>query len=64
MNNGFDLERQIRLMIVNVIKDYNEELLREICRTFGLDTEKILKKYLVPYYYMPVIERDLKKLNI
>lgn len=60
----FDLEREVRALIVNVIKDYNEQLLIEISKTFKLDTEKILNKYLVPYYYMPIIERNLKKLNV
>lgn len=60
----YDLEREIRALIVNIIKDYNERLLIEISKTFKLDTEKMINKYLVPYYYMPVIERDLKKLNI
>lgn len=60
----YDLEREVRALIVNVIKDYNEQLLIEISKTFKLDTEKILNKYLVPYYYMPIIERNLKKLNV
>jgi hypothetical protein len=60
----FDLEREVRALIVNVIKDYNEQLLIEISKTFKLDTEKIINKYLVPYYYMPIIERNLKKLNV
>lgn len=60
----YDLEREIRILVVNIIKEYNEQLLIEISKTFKLDTEKMINKYLVPYYYMPIIERDLKKLNI
>jgi hypothetical protein len=60
----YDIEKEIRSLLVNVIRSYNEQLLREISRMFDLDTDKIIDKYLVPYYYMPIIERNLKKLNI
>jgi hypothetical protein len=51
-------------MIVNVIKEYNEHLLIYISEKFKLDKETILNKYLVPYFYMPVIEREITRLNI
>jgi hypothetical protein len=60
----YNVEKEIRQMIANITKDYNEQLLRFICEKFNLDTDTILPKYAIPYYYMPVIEREIKKLTI
>lgn len=60
----YSVEKEIRQMIVNVIKEYNEHLLIYISEKFKLDKETILNKYLVPYFYMPVIEREITRLNI
>ena len=60
----YHIEKEIRQMIVNIIKKYNEELLRHISKKFKLDEQVILDKYLVPYYYMPIIEREIKRLCI
>lgn len=60
----FDLEKNIRCMIVEIIKRQNKELLLNICRKFNLNEEEIMQKYLIPYYYMPIIEREIKKMTI
>mgnify|MGYP000710253069 CR=1 FL=1 len=60
----YDLEKNIRCMIVEIIKRQNKELLLNICKTFNLNEEEIMQKYLIPYYYMPIIEREIKKLTI
>jgi hypothetical protein len=60
----YNVEKEIRQMIVNIIKKYNEELLIHISEKFKLDKEVILNKYLVPYYYMPIIEREINILYI
>tara|TARA_Y100000389_G_C17467444_1_gene526932 strand:- start:2010 stop:2198 length:189 start_codon:yes stop_codon:yes gene_type:complete len=60
----YDIDKEIRLMIINIIKEYNKTLLSVISAEFNLDQDKMLEKYLTPYYYMPVIERDLKTLTI
>nr|QOI90391.1 hypothetical protein HWQ62_00254 [Pyramimonas orientalis virus] len=60
----FDIEKELREMIVNIVRDYNEQLLLFICEKIKKDEDIFIKKYLHPYYYMPVIERDLKVLNI
>lgn len=60
----YDLEKNIRCMIVEIIKRQNKELLLNICRKFNLNEEEIMQKYLIPYYYMPIIEREIKNLTI
>lgn len=59
-----DLDKEIRHMIINIIKEYNRSLLKFISEKFNLDQNIIIEKYLTPYYYMPIIERDLKTLTI
>lgn len=60
----YDLEKNIRCMIVEIIKRQNRELLLNVCEKFNLNEEEIMQKYLIPYYYMPIIEREIKKLTI
>lgn len=60
----YDIDKEIRFMIINIIKEYNRALLIVISKKFNLDQDKMLEKYLTPYYYMPIIERDLKTLTI
>jgi len=60
----YDLEKNIRCMIVEIIKRQNKELLLNICKKFNLNEEEIMQKYLIPYYYMPIIEREIKKMTI
>lgn len=62
--NSFDLEKRIRKMIVNIIYKYNEDLIKRISKKYNLDEEKMLEKYLTPYHYMPIIEREMNKINI
>jgi hypothetical protein len=59
-----DLEKEIRTMIFNVVKEYNREFLLYIINELKLDEEVIMKKYFTPYYYMPIIERELKRIDI
>jgi hypothetical protein len=60
----YDLERNIRYMLVEIIKKQNKELIGTISKQFDLDEEIMMNKYLMPYYYMPIIEREIKKMNI
>lgn len=60
----YDIEKNIRVMIVDIIKDYNEELIKRISKKFGLNETEMLNTYLIPHYYMPLIEREIKSLNI
>ena len=60
----YDIERETRHLFVNIIKEYYKKLLIEISKKFDLNEEKILDKYLTPYYYMPVIERSLNTIQI
>jgi hypothetical protein len=39
-------------------------LIGTISKQFDLDEEIMMNKYLIPYYYMPIIEREIKKMNI
>ena len=60
----YDIEKEVRHLFVNIIKDYNEKLLIVIAKKFDLNEEKLLNKYLTPYYYMPVVERSINSINI
>tara|TARA_Y100000389_G_scaffold125534_2_gene122893 strand:+ start:764 stop:952 length:189 start_codon:yes stop_codon:yes gene_type:complete len=60
----YDLEKSIRHMIVNIIREQNKEVISTICTKFNLNEEQMMQKYLIPYYYMPIIEREIKKMNI
>lgn len=60
----YDIEKEVRHLFVNIIKEYNKKLLTEIAKKFDLDEEKLLDKYLTPYYYMPVVERSVNSVNI
>lgn len=51
-------------MIVEIIKKQNKELIYNISKQFNLNEEEMMEKYLIPYYYMPIIEREIKKMNI
>lgn len=51
-------------MLVDIIEQYTRSMLLYIAKDYNLNEEKILETYLTPYYYMPVIERDLNILNI
>lgn len=60
----YDIEKEVRHLFVNIIKDYNEKLLIVIAKKFDLNEENLLDKYLTPYYYMPVVERSINSINI
>lgn len=60
----YDLEKSIRHMIVNIIREQNKDVISTICTKFNLNEEQMMQKYLIPYYYMPIIEREIKKMNI
>lgn len=60
----YDIDKEIRFMIINIIKEYNRALLIVISKKFNLDQDKMIEKYLTPYHYMPIIERDLKIVTI
>lgn len=60
----YDIDKEIRSMIIDIIKEYTRALLMVISKKFNLDQDAMIEKYLTPYYYMPIIERDLKTLTI
>lgn len=60
----YALDKEVRAMIVNIVKDYNRAFLSEIAKSLNLDEKYLIDKYLVEYYYMPVIERTTKSIDI
>lgn len=60
----YALEKEVRAMIVNIVKEYNRAFLIEIAKNFKLNEQYLIDKYLVEYYYMPVIEKTIKSIDI
>ena len=60
----YELEKNIRCMIVEIIKQQNKEFISNMSKQFNLNEEQMMQKYLIPYYYMPIIEREIKKMNL
>lgn len=60
----YALEKEVRAMIVNIVKEYNRAFLNEIAKNFKLNEQYLIDKYLVEYYYMPVIEKTIKSIDI
>ena len=54
----FNLEKEIKNMIVNIIYKQNDKLLSEISRYYNIDYNYLKEKYLIPHYYMPIIEKE------
>lgn len=58
MDNKIVYDKLIFDVFKTIIIEQNKLLLKEISRKFDLDYEDLLKKYLKPEYYLPVIERS------
>lgn len=56
-NNVVSCDRDVRNLIVNIIRKQNEMFLKFIATKLNLDEQDILEKYLIPFYYMPIIEK-------
>jgi hypothetical protein len=56
-NNVVSCDRDVRNLIVNVIKNQNEMFLKFIAAKLNLDQQDLIDKYLIPFYYMPIIEK-------
>jgi hypothetical protein len=47
----------VRNMLVNITKKQNEMLIRFLSTKLNLDEDYMIEKYLIPLYYMPIIEK-------
>ena len=56
-NNVVSCDRDVRILIVNIIRKQNEMFLKFIAAKLNLEEQDILAKYLIPFYYMPIIEK-------
>jgi hypothetical protein len=56
-NNVISCDRDVRNLIVNMIRKQNEMFLKFMADKLNLDEQDILEKYLIPFYYMPIIEK-------
>ena len=56
-NNVISCDRDVRNLIVNMIRKQNEMFLKFMADKLNLDEQDILGKYLIPFYYMPIIEK-------
>lgn len=57
MDSKITYEKLIFDVFKTVIIEQNKLLLREVSSKFGLDYEDLLKKYLKPEYYLPVVDK-------
>jgi len=49
-------EKMIFGMIKNVIIEQNKLFLKDLCQRFKLDEDYIMRKYLTPDYYLPIVD--------
>jgi hypothetical protein len=56
------MDKEINNMFVNIIYKQNEKLLEEISKLYNIDFKYLKDKYLIPYYYMPIIEKETKNI--
>lgn len=40
----------------NIIIEQNKEFLKEVSKAYGIDYDYLVKKYLKPEYYLPVVK--------
>lgn len=58
MDSKVIYEKLIFDMFKTIIIEQNKILLREVSVKFDLDYDELLKKYIKPEYYLPVIEKS------
>jgi hypothetical protein len=51
---GFD-------MLSRIIKEQNKELLKQIAKDFNRDESRLMKRYLKPEYYLPVVIKTVSE---
>jgi hypothetical protein len=61
MDNKITYEKLIFDIFKTIIIEQNKLLLKEVSSKFELDYEELLKKYIRPEYYLPVIEKSNNK---
>jgi hypothetical protein len=60
----FILLKYVRELIIHIIQKQNVMLIKFICIKYDLDETKMLEKYVTPYYYMPIIEKEINSFDI
>lgn len=58
MDSKVNFDKLIFDIFKTIIIEQNKLLLREISTRFSLDYDELLKKYIRPEYYLPVIEKS------
>jgi hypothetical protein len=58
MDNKVIYEKLIFDIFKTIIIEQNKLLLKEVAKKFELDYDELLKKYIKPEYYLPVIEKS------
>jgi hypothetical protein len=60
--NVLSSDLYVRNMLVNITKKQNELLIRFLSTKLNMDEDYMIEKYLIPLYYMPIIEKRSIKL--
>jgi hypothetical protein len=58
MDNKVIYEKLIFDIFKTIIIEQNKLLLKEVAKKFELDYDELMKKYIKPEYYLPVIEKS------
>lgn len=58
MDSKIIYEKLIFDVFKTIIIEQNKLLLRELATKFDLNYEELLKKYIKPEYYLPVVEKS------
>jgi hypothetical protein len=53
-------EKVVFQLFKNIIKTQNERFISDLAKKFGRDPDVLLKNYLKPDYYLPIVEWDKK----
>ena len=52
-------DREIGFEIIkNAIMEQNKALLKQIAKDFNRSEEKLIKRYLKPEYYLPIVQNE------
>lgn len=61
MDSKVIYEKLIFDIFKTIIIEQNKILLKEVSRKFDLDYDELLKKYIKPEYFLPVVEKSNNK---
>lgn len=50
----------VRQLLVNILETFTKDILRLIARRYRMDQAYLNEKYMIPYYYMPIVESALQ----